>query len=67
MRRWCGWGERLINIMSPEFEGRGEGHALREGASALMGYTTAGELRRLLEKSVPGGVGDRVKRPMRSA
>ena len=26
-----GWGEGLISEMSPEFSGRGEGHALRGG------------------------------------
>jgi hypothetical protein len=28
MKRWCGWGECLINIRSPEFKGRGDRHAL---------------------------------------
>lgn len=27
MRLWLGWGERLINIVSPKFKRRGERHA----------------------------------------
>ena len=59
MRLWRGWGERLINILSPKFKGRGERHALRGAGigyhEVVAGHTTAGELRRLVEKLVPGG------------
>ncbi len=58
MKRWCGWGERLINILSPEFKGRGERHTLRGGGhrryEVVAGHMTAGELPRLVEKLVPG-------------
>jgi hypothetical protein len=49
MKRWCGWGERLTNLISPEFRGSGEGHALRGGGSRR---TIKGALRRLVEKLV---------------
>ena len=37
MKRWRGWGERLIIIVSPEFKGRGERHALRGGGHRHSG------------------------------
>ena len=35
MKRWRDWGERLINIVSPEFKGRVKKEALRK---AGIGY-----------------------------
>lgn len=44
--------------MSPEFKGRDERHALRKAGigyhEVVAGHTTAGKLRRLGEKLVPG-------------
>ena len=59
MKRWRGWGKHLISILSPEFKGRGQRHMLRGAGigthEVVAGHTTAGELRRLVEKFVPGG------------
>jgi hypothetical protein len=55
MKRWRGWGERLINVMSPEIKGRGDRHALRGGVMRRLRDTWAAEeLRRLAETLVPG-------------
>ena len=59
MKRWCGWGELLINILSPAFQERGERHALLGGVSiayqeVARDTRAAGELRRQVEKLVPG-------------
>ena len=35
MKRWRGWGERLISVLSPEFQGHGERQALRGGGRRL--------------------------------
>ncbi len=57
MRRWLGWGEGLIGVMSPEFMGAVKG-TCNVGASGYLevvaGDIRARELRRLVEKLVPG-------------
>jgi hypothetical protein len=56
MKRWLGWGDGLITILSPRFTGRGEMQALRGGGhrhyGGVEGHITAGALRRLVEKLV---------------
>jgi hypothetical protein len=58
MKRWSGWVERLNNMLSPEFKGSGKKEALRKTGigyhEVVAGHIAAGELRRLVEKLVPG-------------
>jgi hypothetical protein len=35
MKLWLGWGEGLINILFPEFKGRGKRRKLRVGGRRL--------------------------------
>jgi hypothetical protein len=58
MKRWRGWGERLINILSPELRDAVKGsRCVGAGMGThevVAGHMTGGELRRLVGKLVPG-------------